>query len=72
MEYKSQKFASKLILVNKFFPSSQICYNRGSHRHKMPLKNHIYLCPDCGHTEDRTVQYFYSPTFILSSEIDSP
>lgn len=53
LEYKTEKFSSKLILVDRMFPSSQICSNCGQHRHKMPLKNRVYLCPDCGHTEDR-------------------
>ncbi|WP_442341971.1 hypothetical protein [Dolichospermum planctonicum] len=29
-----------------------MCYNRGNHPGKMPLENRIYLCPECGHTED--------------------
>ncbi|BAY66659.1 ISSoc7, transposase (plasmid) [Calothrix brevissima NIES-22] len=53
LEYKTEKFSSKLILVNRIFPSSQICSNCGNHRHKMPLKNRVYVCPDCGHIEDR-------------------
>ncbi len=53
LEYKTEKFGSKLILVDRFFPSSQICSNCGNHRHKMPLKNRTYVCPECGHTEDR-------------------
>ncbi len=53
LEYKTVKFGSKLTLVDRMFPSSQICSNCSLHRHKMPLKNRIYVCPDCGHTEDR-------------------
>ncbi len=53
LEYKVEKFSSQLILVDRFFPSSQICSNCGKHRHKMPLKNRLYECPDCGHSEDR-------------------
>ncbi|MFB8793146.1 MAG: RNA-guided endonuclease TnpB family protein [Microcoleus sp.] len=53
LEYKTENFSSQLILVDRFFPSSQICSNCGNHRHKMPLKNRVYVCPDCGHTEDR-------------------
>jgi len=53
LEYKTEKFDSLLVLVDRFFPSSQICSNCGNHRHKMPLKNRIYICPDCGHYEDR-------------------
>lgn len=53
LEYKTEKFSSQLVLVDRFFPSSQICSNCGNHRHKMPLKNRVYHCPECGHTEDR-------------------
>ncbi|MHC5777226.1 RNA-guided endonuclease InsQ/TnpB family protein [Nostoc sp.] len=51
--YKTEKFSSQLVLVDRMFPSSQICSNCGNHRHKMPLKNRVYICPDCGHIEDR-------------------
>jgi putative transposase len=53
LEYKTKKFSSQLVLVDRFFPSSQICSNCGNHRHKMPLKNRVYHCPECGHREDR-------------------
>ncbi|WP_445250381.1 RNA-guided endonuclease InsQ/TnpB family protein [Microcoleus sp. OTE_8_concoct_300] len=53
LEYKTEKFSSFLTLVDRMFPSSQICSNCGQHRHKMPLKNRVYVCPECGHTEDR-------------------
>lgn len=51
--YKAEKFSSQLVLVDRMFPSSQICSACGDHRHKMPLKDRVYVCPDCGHTEDR-------------------
>ncbi len=53
LEYKTLKFGSKLILVDRMFPSSQICSNCGNHRHKMPLKNRTYVCSECGHIQDR-------------------
>ncbi len=53
LEYKTEKFSSKLTVVDRFFPSSQICSGCENHRHKMPLKERLYVCPDCGHTQDR-------------------
>jgi len=53
LEYKTEKFGSKLTIVDRMFPSSQICSKCKKHRHKMPLKNRVYICPDCSHTEDR-------------------
>ncbi|WP_425445561.1 zinc ribbon domain-containing protein [Tychonema bourrellyi] len=29
---------------------SSIC---GNHRHKMPLKDRVYMCPDFGHKKNR-------------------
>ena len=53
LEYKVEKFESKLTLVDRFDPSSQICSGCGEHRHKMPLKQRVYRCRECGHVEDR-------------------
>jgi putative transposase len=70
LEYKTEKFSSQLILVDRMFPSSQICSNCGQHRHKMPLKNRVYVCPNCGNTEDRdlnaakNIERWFEGTFI--------
>ena len=53
LEYKTQKFSSKLTLVDRFFPSSQICSSCCNHRHKMPLKVRVFECPKCGNVQDR-------------------
>ncbi|MCY7381513.1 MAG: transposase [Microcoleus sp. CAN_BIN18] len=53
LEYKTQKFSSRLTLVDRFFPSSQICSTCCNHRHKMPLKIRVFECPDCGSVQDR-------------------
>ena len=37
LEYKCEKFGSQLVLVDRMFPSSQICSSCGNYRHKMPL-----------------------------------
>ena len=36
-----------------FASSQNLLLQLGNHRHKMPLKDRVYVCPDCGHTEDR-------------------
>lgn len=48
--YKCQK----VFMVDRFFPSSQICSKCG-HRHKMPLNVRTYVCPECGLVIDRDV-----------------
>ena len=53
LEYKTEKFSSKLTLVARLFPSSQICSSCCNHRHKMPLKVRVFECPNCGNVQDR-------------------
>ena len=53
LEYKTEKFLSKLSLVDRFFPSSQICSNCCNHRHRMPLRVRAFECPSCGNIQDR-------------------
>jgi putative transposase len=52
LEYKCQWYGSKLVVVDRFFPSSQLC-SRCNHQQKMPLKVRTYDCPKCGLSIDR-------------------
>ncbi len=51
-EYKCERYSSRLILADRFFPSSQLCSECG-HRQKMPLSVRIYDCQNCGSKKDR-------------------
>ena len=53
LEYKTEKFNSKLTFIDRFFPSSQICSSCCHHRHKMPLRVRAFECPSCGNIQDR-------------------
>ncbi|NMG20890.1 RNA-guided endonuclease InsQ/TnpB family protein [Brasilonema bromeliae] len=50
-QYKTQKFAHRLIQVDRFYPSSQLCPKCGA-KQKMPLNLRTYKC-DCGYERDR-------------------
>lgn len=50
--YKCQLYGSQLVVVDRWFPSSQIC-NLCGHQQKMPLSTRTYKCPYCGKVEDR-------------------
>lgn len=52
LEYKCELYGSRLVVVDRWFPSSQIC-NCCGHRQKMPLSARTYACPHCGNVEDR-------------------
>ncbi|KKK52313.1 hypothetical protein LCGC14_3106180, partial [marine sediment metagenome] len=43
------------IMVDKFFPSTQLCPACGT-KNKLELGDRIYLCSDCGYEEDRDLK----------------
>lgn len=54
LEYKSQWYGKRLVVVDRFFPSSQLCSNCGA---KWPgtkdLSIREWVCPSCGAHHDR-------------------
>ena len=52
LEYKLNDRGKKLIKVDKWYPSSQLCHNCGS-RKKLKLEERVYQCPSCSLTIDR-------------------
>ena len=52
IRYKAESQGTKFIQVPRNFKSTQLCSNCGA-SHKMNLRQRIYTCPVCGHTEDR-------------------
>lgn len=50
-DYKCQRYDSRLLIADKFFPSSQLCSECG-HQQKMPLSVRLYSC-QCGMKKDR-------------------
>lgn len=54
LEYISSKFGTKIIRVDKFFPSSQICYDCGfQNKEVKDLAIREWDCPQCGEQHDR-------------------
>ncbi|NET29100.1 MAG: IS200/IS605 family element transposase accessory protein TnpB [Okeania sp. SIO1I7] len=52
LTYKCEWYGSKLVIADRFYPSSQICSNCG-HQQKMPLHLRTYECSECGFEADR-------------------
>lgn len=51
--YKAETSGVGLLLAPRFFPSSKTCGACGTLRLKLSLAERIYLCEECGHTDDR-------------------
>ncbi len=50
--YKCEWYGSKLVIADRFYPSSQICSHCG-HQQRMPLNVRTYECINCGFQSDR-------------------
>ncbi len=50
--YKTRWFGSRIVIADRFHPSSQLCSNCGG-RKQMPLHARVYHCPSCGFVDDR-------------------
>jgi putative transposase len=47
LEYKCELRGKTLVVVDRWFPSSQLCSHCGA-RHKHKINERTYKCPDCG------------------------
>ena len=52
LEYKSEWYGSKVSVIDKWYPSSQLCSGCGN-RQEMPLHVRQYECSQCGISLDR-------------------
>ncbi|MCV3213889.1 transposase [Plectonema radiosum NIES-515] len=71
LEYKTEWYGSKVVVIDRFYPSSQLCSNCG-HRQRMPLRLRTYDCPSCGISIDRDLNasiniFSYSETAASSA-----
>jgi putative transposase len=58
LEYKSKYYGNTLIIVDRFFPSTQICSECGHRKegeNKLKLKQNTYRCKKCGYHENRDI-----------------
>ncbi|WP_414580717.1 RNA-guided endonuclease InsQ/TnpB family protein [Scytonema sp. PCC 10023] len=53
LEYKCKKFGSKLVLADRWYPSSKTCSNCGCKKKSLLLSERVYSCEHCGHVMDR-------------------
>ncbi|MFH7028941.1 MAG: RNA-guided endonuclease InsQ/TnpB family protein [Heteroscytonema crispum UTEX LB 1556] len=52
IEYKALRYGSSIVLVDRWFPSTQLCSCCGNKK-QMNLSDRIYCCDQCGFTIDR-------------------
>lgn len=53
LEYKTNEYGIKLVIADRYYPSTKKCSCCGNIIEKMSLDNRIYECKKCGMTMDR-------------------
>ena len=46
----------RVIVIDRFFPSTKLCPICGTVKDDITLKDRTYICPKCGYREDRDVK----------------
>src|SRR5919199_1338674 len=53
LEYKCELYGSKLVVVDRWFPSSKTCSNCGIKKEALTLNERVFECSHCGFVIDR-------------------
>jgi putative transposase len=53
LAYKCQWYGSKLVMADRFFPSTKICWGCGEVANELPLAQRTFVCGSCGFSVDR-------------------
>jgi putative transposase len=53
LEYKTQLYGSKLVIVDRFYPSSKNCSSCGQKKISLSLSQRVFKCDSCGFECDR-------------------
>lgn len=53
LRYKCEWRGIAFVQVPRFYPSSKTCHSCGHVKHDLKLKDRVFVCPECGYTQDR-------------------
>jgi putative transposase len=53
LRYKCEWNGIEFVQVDRFYPSSKTCHACGCVNHDLKLKDRIFVCDECGYSEDR-------------------
>ena len=52
---KCKEYNIELRIVGRWYPSSKLCHDCGQIKKDLKLSDRIYICSECGYTEDRDI-----------------
>ena len=53
LTYKAVAYGAEVLVASRWFPSSKMCRVCGVLDESLTLKDRVFTCGACGHTEDR-------------------
>ena len=53
LSYKAEAYGAEVIVAERWFPSSKVCRICGVLNDHLTLKDRVFVCGGCGHTENR-------------------
>ena len=53
LTYKCELYGSRLVVVDRWFPSSKTCSNCGTKKETLSLSQRVFECDHCGFVIDR-------------------
>lgn len=60
LDYKSKIYNNKLIIIDRWYPSSQVCSNCGYKHSDLELSDRTFVCPNCKISIDRNLNACYN------------
>ena len=71
LTYKAERSGIKLVIADRFYPSSKLCSNCGAIKHNLKLTERTYLCNNCGLEVDRDLNASLNLYRLGSSTVSS-
>lgn len=69
LEYKAGYNDKKIIIADRFYPSSKTCHKCGSIKADLTLKDRVYICDECGLECDRDYNASINLYALISKQI---
>ena len=71
LTYKAEQAGIKLVIADRFYPSSKLCSNCGAIKHNLKLTERTYICNECGLEIDRDLNASLNLCRLGSSTVSS-
>jgi putative transposase len=71
LEYKAVRYGSRIVVADRFFPSSRRCSQCGAVRKDLSLSERVYACAACGFTCDRDLNAARNLLFVAARSAET-